>query len=69
VRGLFARPWLLDLLYYRARRPLGAAIARLAPAGAEVVVIGDAAKPGKSARAIESAFAAAWNGTMEPSAH
>ena len=69
VRGLFARPWLLDLLYYRARRPSGAAIARLAPAGAEVVVIGDAAEPGKSARAIESAFAAAWNGTMKPSAH
>src|SRR5262245_24604497 len=60
ARRLFERPWLLDFLYHRARRPSGQRLAGLAQAGTSVVVIGDAAEPGTSARAIESAFEAAW---------
>lgn len=60
LRRLFAQPRLLDFLYYRARRPTGEAIARLAPSGASVIIIGDAAAAGKSAAAIASAFDAAW---------
>ena len=59
LRRLFARPRLLDFLYYRARRPTGEAIARLAPSGASATIIGDAAAAGKSAAAIASAFDAA----------
>jgi 2,4-dienoyl-CoA reductase-like NADH-dependent reductase (Old Yellow Enzyme family) len=62
VRRLFAQRWLLDFLYYRARRSTGAVITGLVKPGTPVVMIGDAAAPGKVAGAIESAFAAAWGG-------
>jgi 2,4-dienoyl-CoA reductase-like NADH-dependent reductase (Old Yellow Enzyme family) len=60
VRWFLEQPWLLAFLYYRARRPTGQHLARLAQPGASIVVIGDAVKPGTSVRAIESAFEAAW---------
>jgi 2,4-dienoyl-CoA reductase-like NADH-dependent reductase (Old Yellow Enzyme family) len=60
LRWLFARSRLLDFLYYRARRPTGGAIARLARCGASTAIIGDAAAAGKTAAAIASAFDAAW---------
>jgi threonine dehydrogenase-like Zn-dependent dehydrogenase len=59
LRWLFARPRLLDFLYYRARRPTGEAIARLARSGVAVAIIGDAAAAGKTAAAIAGAFDAA----------
>lgn len=58
-RRLFARPGFRDWLYHRFRRPTGEAV-RLAlapdlPAGAEVVVIGDARRAGKARQAITDA--------------
>jgi NADPH-dependent 2,4-dienoyl-CoA reductase/sulfur reductase-like enzyme len=48
-----------DWLYYRARRPTAERFRALARPGQHVVVIGDAARPGKSKPAIASAFEAA----------
>ena len=47
-----------DWFYYRARRPTGHRIVRLAKPGQFVTVIGDAATPGKSKEAIATAFEA-----------
>jgi hypothetical protein len=48
-----------DWLYHRARRPTAERFKALARPGQQVVVIGDAARPGKSRPAIASAFEAA----------
>jgi hypothetical protein len=56
---LFSLPKLRDWFYYRARRATGDRFRRLARPGQTVVVIGDAAKAGKSKQAIASAFEAA----------
>jgi 2,4-dienoyl-CoA reductase-like NADH-dependent reductase (Old Yellow Enzyme family) len=48
-----------DWLYHRARRPTAERFKALARPGQQVVVIGDAARPGKSKPAIASAFEAA----------
>jgi 2,4-dienoyl-CoA reductase-like NADH-dependent reductase (Old Yellow Enzyme family) len=48
-----------DWLYHRARLPTAERFRALARAGQKVVVIGDAARPGKSKPAIASAFEAA----------
>jgi dimethylglycine catabolism A len=65
VARLFASPRLRDWFYYRARRATAERFQRLARRGQTVVVIGDAAKPGKSKEAIASAFEAAllWKET------
>ena len=52
-------PKVRDWFYYRARKATGEAFAALAKPGQKVVVIGDAAKAGKSKEAIGSAFEAA----------
>src|SRR5581483_1151703 len=62
LKAVFEQPWLRDFLYHRARRPSGPALAALARPGQSVLVIGDAAAPGKSAAAILSAFDAALRG-------
>jgi len=59
ISRLLASPRLRDWFYYRARKGDAGAIARLAKPGQKVVVIGDAAEPGKSKAAIASAFDAA----------
>jgi len=51
-----------DWFYYRARKATGVRFTALAKPGQTVVVIGDAAKPGKSKEAIASAFEAALLG-------
>jgi 2,4-dienoyl-CoA reductase-like NADH-dependent reductase (Old Yellow Enzyme family) len=56
---IMTRPAVRDWFYHRARRPTGGHFAALARPGQSVVVIGDAAKPGKSKEAIASAFEAA----------
>jgi hypothetical protein len=48
-----------DWLYHQARRPTAERFRALARPGQRVVVIGDAARPGKSKPAIASAFQAA----------
>jgi hypothetical protein len=53
-------PVVRDWFYYDARRATAARFAALARPGQSVVVIGDAAKPGKSKQAIASAFEAAF---------
>lgn len=62
IRDLFNRPLLRNWLYYHARRSTGAGTGRLVKSGQEVIVIGDAAKPGKSQAAIAQAFEAALLG-------
>ena len=59
---LFASPALREWLYYRARRGTAARFRPLARPGQEIVVIGDAARAGKSKQAIASAFDAALRG-------
>ena len=56
---LMTDPRLRDWFYHRARKGSGDAIARLARPGQKVMVIGDAARAGKSKQAITSAFEAA----------
>jgi len=56
---LFSVPRLRDWFYYRARRGSGGRFAQLARPGQTVMVIGDAARAGKSKQAIASAFEAA----------
>ena len=57
-----ADPKLRDWFYYRARTATGERFSRLARPGQTVMVIGDAAKAGKSKEAIASAFEAALLG-------
>ncbi len=59
VSRIMTSPKVRDWFYYRARKATGEAFAALAKPGQKVVVIGDAAKAGKSREAIGSAFEAA----------
>jgi 2,4-dienoyl-CoA reductase-like NADH-dependent reductase (Old Yellow Enzyme family) len=56
------KPEVRDWFYYRARTATGESFRKLARPGQTVVVIGDAAKAGKSKEAIASAFEAALLG-------
>ncbi len=62
ARRLFASEAVRSWFYTGARRGSGAALSRLLPAGRNVVVIGDAAAPGKAKAAIDSAARAALLG-------
>ncbi|OZM77935.1 NADH:flavin oxidoreductase [Pseudonocardia sp. MH-G8] len=68
-RKVFADPRLRDLFYYRARAATGASVRRELGLATddrrEVIVIGDAAAPGKAREAIGSAFAAALDTKVE----
>ena len=58
ARRIFGSPRMRDWLYYRARRSVLPRLGKLD--GKPVVVIGDAAAPGKTRDAIQSAFKAAY---------
>ena len=58
-RQLFSRDKVRDWFYYRARHATGGNFKRFVRSGQKLVVIGDAALPGKSKAAISSAFEAA----------
>jgi len=60
VRQLMSRPGIRNWFYYRARRAARPEWSELAGTGQRLVVIGDAARAGKSKEAIESAFRAAY---------
>ncbi|MGH6768020.1 MAG: NAD(P)-binding protein [Xanthobacteraceae bacterium] len=60
LRRIFASPRFRSWFYYKARKPTGTKIARLARPGQEVIAIGDAVRAGKSREAILSAFEAAF---------
>jgi dimethylglycine catabolism A len=62
MRRLLVSPALRDWFYYRARRGTAARFRHLARPGQKIVVIGDAARAGKSKEAIASAFEAALLG-------
>ena len=62
LRRLSSAPAVRNWFYYRVRIATGESIARLTRSGQTVVVIGDAARPGKSATAISQAFEAALLG-------
>jgi hypothetical protein len=62
LRQVFSNPAFRDWFYYRGRRATGDDLRNLARPGQKVVVIGDAAKAGKSRDAIASAFEAALLG-------
>ena len=62
VSKLAADPKVREWFYYRARTATGDRLRKLARPGQTVVVIGDAAKAGKSKEAIASAFDAALLG-------
>jgi dimethylglycine catabolism A len=62
VRRLLASPALRDWFYYKARRGTAARFRHLARPEQKIVVIGDAARAGKSKEAIASAFDAALLG-------
>jgi hypothetical protein len=62
LRQVFSNPAFRDWFYYRGRRATGDALRSLARPGQKVVVIGDAAKAGKSRDAIAGAFEAALLG-------
>ncbi|MBN8935145.1 MAG: NAD(P)-binding protein [Rhizobiales bacterium] len=59
VSQIMTKPAVRAWFYDRARRATGDRFAKLARPGQIVIVIGDAAKPGKSKEAIASAFEAA----------
>jgi 2,4-dienoyl-CoA reductase-like NADH-dependent reductase (Old Yellow Enzyme family) len=59
LRQLFSTHAFRNWFYKRARRPTGEDYRRIAGPGQKVMVIGDAARPGKSRPAIASAFEAA----------
>jgi 2,4-dienoyl-CoA reductase-like NADH-dependent reductase (Old Yellow Enzyme family) len=59
VSQIMKSPKVRDWFYYRARKPTGDRFTSLARPGQKIVVIGDAAKAGKSKEAISSAFEAA----------
>jgi 2,4-dienoyl-CoA reductase-like NADH-dependent reductase (Old Yellow Enzyme family) len=70
LRRLFASPAMRQWFYYQARRGTGPRLRHLGRAGQHIVVIGDAARAGKSKEAIASAFEAALLGRsaeVEPS--
>jgi hypothetical protein len=54
-----SKPAVRDWFYYSARTPSGAHWAKRLGKNVKLVVIGDAARPGKSKAAIASAYAAA----------
>jgi 2,4-dienoyl-CoA reductase-like NADH-dependent reductase (Old Yellow Enzyme family) len=60
LRRIFSSPRLRDWFYHRARRGTGGDLGRLVRPGQRLVVIGDAARPGKSKEAVASAFSAAF---------
>ncbi|MFZ2082315.1 MAG: NAD(P)-binding protein [Xanthobacteraceae bacterium] len=62
IARLFTSPSVRNWFYYKARHGSAARFRHLARPGQRVVVIGDAARPGKSKEAIASAFAAALLG-------
>jgi 2,4-dienoyl-CoA reductase-like NADH-dependent reductase (Old Yellow Enzyme family) len=62
ISSFATNPAVRDWFYYRARTPTGEQFRKLARPGQTVVVIGDAAKAGKSKEAIASAFEAALLG-------
>src|SRR4051812_6277615 len=62
ISRLMSIPKVRDWFYYRARKGNGEQFRALAKPGQTVIVIGDAAKPGKSKEAIASAFEAALLG-------
>jgi protoporphyrinogen oxidase len=62
LRQVFSNPAFRDWFYYRGRQATGDALWALARPGQKVVIIGDAAKAGKSRDAIASAFEAALLG-------
>jgi 2,4-dienoyl-CoA reductase-like NADH-dependent reductase (Old Yellow Enzyme family) len=62
ISRVVSMPKVRDWFYYRARKATGEQFRALAKPGQTVVVIGDAAKPGKSKEAIASAFEAALLG-------
>jgi hypothetical protein len=62
LRQVFSNPAFRDWFYYRGRQATGDALRALARPGQKVVIIGDAAKAGKSRDAIASAFEAALLG-------
>ena len=59
IARLFSMPAVRNWLYYTLRRGTADRFARLARPGQAIIVIGDAASPGKSKQAIASAFEAA----------
>lgn len=59
LKGLFENAAVRDYLYYKARQGTGEAIAAAVRRDQDVIVIGDAAKAGKSVDAIMAAFQAA----------
>ena len=67
LKQMFSRPAFRNWFYYEAREGTGAALKALARDGQKVVVIGDAAKAGKSREAIASAFEAALLGAPQGS--
>jgi hypothetical protein len=60
----FSSPRFRNWFYYRTRRETGSRLLRLGNAGQVVMVIGDAARAGKSKEAIASAFDAALLGIV-----
>jgi phytoene dehydrogenase-like protein len=62
ISRIMSMPKARDWFYYRARKATGEQFRALAKPGQTVIVIGDAAKPGKSKEAIASAFEAALLG-------
>jgi len=62
LRNVFSNPVVRNWFYYDARAATGEALRRLARPGQKVVVIGDAARAGKSREAIAGAFEAALRG-------
>jgi hypothetical protein len=62
IARLFKSPSLRNWFYYAARRGTAPQFRELARPGQRVIVIGDAARAGKSKEAIASAFAAALLG-------
>jgi len=67
LRRIFSNSAFRDWFYYRARTATGDRLRPLARSGQKVIVIGDAAKAGKSRDAIASAFEAALLGSLSRS--
>lgn len=64
LRSLASRAAVRDWLYHRARRGVEAESVRQLASKVKLQVIGDAAAPGRSQAAIESAFRAAYDRTQ-----
>jgi pantothenate kinase len=62
LRQMFSSPRLRDWFYHRARHGTAGDFSGLVRPEQKCIVIGDAARPGKSKEAIASAFAAALQG-------